>query len=85
MKRAYDVKHWKCTRPEMPVLFISGAEDPCLGSVRQFASAVKNMRSAGYRDVKGKLYQGMRHEILNEKDKEKVYHDIAVYMKKKGF
>lgn len=85
MKRAYDVKHWKCTRPEMPVLFISGAEDPCLGSVRQFASAVKNMRSAGYRDVKGKLYQGMRHEILNEKEKEKVYHDVAVYMEKKGF
>ena len=25
MKRAYDVKHWKCTKPEMPVLFISGA------------------------------------------------------------
>ena len=53
--------------------------------MRQFASAVKNMRSAGYRDVKGKLYQGMRHEILNEKEKEKVYHDVAVYMEKKGF
>ena len=43
------------------------------------------MRRAGYRDVKGKLYQGMRHEILNEKEKEKVYHDVAVYMEKKGF
>ena len=35
MKRAYDVKHWKCTKPEMPVLFVSGAEDPCMGNVRQ--------------------------------------------------
>ncbi|CBL18428.1 hypothetical protein CK1_00360 [Ruminococcus sp. SR1/5] len=83
MKRAYDVKHWKCTKPEMPVLFISGAEDPCMGNVRQFAKAVRAMRCAGYRDVRGKLYPGMRHEILNEKNREKVYHDIFTYICKK--
>lgn len=85
MKRAYDLKHWKCGNPKMPVLFVSGAEDPCMTNVRRFAKAVQAMRSAGYRDVKGKLYPGMRHEILNEPDREQVYHDIAVYMKKKGF
>lgn len=85
MKRAYDVKHWRCTKPDMPVLFIGGAEDPCIGGVRKFAGAVRAMRNAGYRDVKGKLYRGMRHEILNEKEKEKVYRDVAIYMKKKGF
>lgn len=85
MKRAYDVKQWSCTRPKMPILFISGAEDPCLINVRQFAKTVKIMRSAGYLDVKGKLYPGMRHEILNEKGKEQVYKDIVTYMRKKGF
>lgn len=85
MKRAYDVKKWKCTRPDMPVLFIGGAEDPCIGGVRKFAGAVRAVREAGYRDVKGKLYPGMRHEILNEKEKDKVYRDITVYLKKKGF
>ena len=85
MKEAYDVKNWRCTNPKLPVLFVSGAEDPCMGNVRQFAKAVQAMRSAGYLDVKGKLYPGMRHEILNEKEKERVYHDLAVYMKQKGF
>ena len=85
MKRAYDVEHYSCTNPKMPVLFVSGAEDPCLINVRHFAKTVQAMRHAGYLDVKGKLYPGMRHEILNEIDKEKVYHDIAVYLKKKGF
>ena len=28
MKRAYDVEHYSCTNPKMPVLFVSGAEDP---------------------------------------------------------
>lgn len=85
MKRAYDLSHWKCTKPGLPVLFISGSEDPCMGNVRKFAASVQNMRKAGYQDVKGKLYRGMRHEILNEKGKEQVYHDIAVYIRKKGF
>ena len=85
MKKAYDVHRWRCTRPKMPILFISGAEDPCLGNVRKFAGAVHAMRRAGYLDVRGKLYPGMRHEILNEKDHEKVWKDIAVYIKKKGF
>lgn len=84
MKKAYDEKSWNCTRPDLPILFISGADDPCLGSVRQFASAVQSMRHVGYRDVKGKLYPGMRHEILNEKDKERVYRDISLYLRKKG-
>lgn len=85
MKRAYDTKHFCCTNPDMPVLFVSGAEDPCLIDVRHFAKAVQAMRSAGYFDVKGKLYPGMRHEILNEKDKYQVYKDIVTYMKRKGF
>ena len=85
MKRAYDVKHWHCTRPKMPVLFVSGSDDPCMINVRHFAKAVQDMRHAGYVDVKGKLYPGMRHEILNETDRKRVYHDIAFYIKKKGF
>lgn len=85
MKKAYDIKNWKCTNRKMPVLFLSGAEDPCIGNVRKFAKAVQAMRSAGYLDVKGKLYPGMRHEILNERDKYQVYHDIQVYLKRKGF
>ena len=84
MKRAYDVEHFSCTNPDMPVLFVSGAEDPCLINVRHFAKTVRAMRYAGYKDVKGKLYPGMRHEILNEIGKEQVYHDITVYMRKKG-
>lgn len=85
MRQAYDVEHFSCMKPKMPVLFVSGAEDPCIIDVRHFAKTVKAMRRAGYQDVKGKLYPGMRHEILNEIGKEQVYRDLAVYTKKKGF
>ena len=42
-------------------------------------------KRAGIHDVSMKLYPGMRHEILNEINKEQVYRDIAAYMRKKGF
>lgn len=79
------MKHWNCTKPKMPVLFISGADDPCMGNVRHFAKAVRAMRQAGYQDVRGKLYPGMRHEILNEADRKRVYRDIFIYIHKKSF
>lgn len=40
------------------------------------------MRQVGYRHVTGKLYPGMRHEILNEKDKLTVYRNIYQYLEK---
>lgn len=83
MEQCYAEDGWVMENPGMPVLFVSGKEDPCLGNVRKFAQAVQHMRLRGYRDVRGKLYPGMRHEILNEKDHEKVFHDIYVYIVKK--
>lgn len=83
LKEAYDTEKWKCMKPNMPILFVAGREDPCIGNVRKFGKAVKAMRTAGYLDVRGKLYPNMRHEILNEKGKEKVYQDIVAYICRK--
>ena len=82
MKQAYDVRSWHCTNPGMPVLFVSGEEDPCMENIRRFSQAVKAMRKAGYQDVRGKIYKGMRHEILNEIGHEKVFADIAGFIKR---
>lgn len=36
-----------------------------------------------YRNVRGKLYPGMRHEIPNEKEKYRVYGDVSGWKKEK--
>ncbi|MBQ0001566.1 MAG: alpha/beta fold hydrolase [Clostridiales bacterium] len=84
MKGAYDVTGFKCSNPSMPVLFISGEDDPCRGNNELFGKAVKSMRRAGYQRVKGKLYPGMRHEILNEREKEKVFKDVLIFLENRG-
>ncbi|MBQ8306363.1 MAG: alpha/beta fold hydrolase [Blautia sp.] len=84
MKIAYDTGNWSCKNPALPVLFISGADDPCMGNIRKFSQAVKSMQKAGYKDVRGKIYKGMRHEILNETENDKVFADILKYIHSKG-
>ena len=37
-------------------------------------------RKAGFADVDLRLYLGMRHEIHNEIDKEKVYNDLLKWL-----
>ena len=42
----------------------------------QLQQAAELMRRVGYERVDVKLYPGMRHEILNEKDRQTVWDDI---------
>ena len=81
MNKTYSNKGWEVKNPSMPVYFISGWEDPCRTDDKSFISAVSHMRNIGYKNIDLKLYGGARHEILNEKIKDKVYRDILVWLK----
>lgn len=62
---------------ELPVLFIAGDQDPvgaCGAGVRQAAEALER---AGVADVTVRLYEGMRHEVLNEPGHAQVYADVT--------
>lgn len=80
MQDCYGTDGWAMNRPGLPILFISGAEDPCLTNEKSFLKAVDNMKKAGYKNVSYRLYPGMRHEILNEKDKFTVWNDVADFI-----
>ena len=65
----------------LPVLFISGEEDPVGGP------NAKGVMSAAERYAKNsdtlptiKIYPGMRHEILKEPEHEKVYADVLMWL-----
>lgn len=73
MQRAYGLKHG---RSDLPVRFYSGSEDPCAPDAKGFQHAMDKMRAAGYSDVQGTMFSGMRHEILNETAREEVFDRI---------
>ncbi len=77
MRRAYRKTGWKMQNPDAPIFFISGADDPCILTPKDFQKAVDFMRMRGYRNVSSKLYPHMRHEILNERGKMEVWRNIV--------
>ncbi|MBE7005295.1 MAG: alpha/beta hydrolase [Ruminococcaceae bacterium] len=63
-----------------PVLFISGAMDPVGDLGKGTTKAYESFKKAGVRDVSLKLYPGLRHEILNEKEADQVRADIWAWV-----
>ncbi len=68
---------------ELPVLFISGEEDPVGDFGKGVRKAVRLFRKNGMKDVECRLYPEDRHEILNEPDKQQVYEDVLDWMERK--
>lgn len=68
---------------DLPLLLVSGTEDP-VGSFGKGVKAVQDQyRQCGMRDVRMKLYEGDRHEILNETDRQVVYQDLLDWMEER--
>ena len=82
MRSTYDRKGWELRNPYLPILFVSGEDDPCLGGRKKLLQAVQHLKGRGYDRVSFRMYPGMRHEILNEKGRFRVYHDIAYFLRK---
>lgn len=68
---------------ELPVIFVSGAEDPVGSNGVGVTRVFRKYEAHGMTDVEMKLYAGDRHEILNETDREEVYEDLYRWMEKR--
>lgn len=64
---------------DLPLMVVSGEEDPVGTYGKGIKQVYNDLIQSGQKDVTLRLYPGMRHEILNEHGKEKVYEDIAVW------
>ncbi|WP_412850752.1 alpha/beta fold hydrolase [Chryseobacterium sp. PMSZPI] len=70
----------KSISKDFPLMFVSGADDPVGDFSKGVQSTVDNLQTDGFQNVQMNLYQGMRHEILNEDIKEQVYDDIIKWL-----
>lgn len=64
----------------LPVFMVSGSDDPVGEYGEGVRRAMRSMEEAGVKDIKLKLYEGDRHELLNETDREQVMKDIYDWM-----
>ena len=67
----------------LPVLFVSGGEDPVGSYGKGVRRAARAFRKAGMEDVTLRLFPLCRHEILNEINREEIYKVISDWMLEK--
>ena len=69
--------------PEIPTLLIAGDQDP----VSEMGKGIKNLEKilskSGVRDVTTHLYEGGRHEMLNEINRDEVFDNFIQWLNQK--
>lgn len=65
---------------DLPVLFISGKNDPVGNLGKGVRKSYDMYKAVGLKNISIKLYNEDRHEILNELDRKQVYKDIMTWI-----
>ena len=68
---------------ELPVLFISGMQDPVGAMGEGVLACIDAFKRAGIRHVTIRLYPEGRHEMLNEVNRTEVYADILSWLEQR--
>lgn len=68
----------------LPVLFFSGNSDPVGTMGKGVEKVAGQFRTAGVKDVTVRLYPDGRHEMFNGPDRQKVWEDLAAWIKEKA-
>ena len=68
---------------ELPVLFISGMQDPVGAMGEGVLACIDAFKRAGIRHVTIRLYPEGRHEMLNEANRDEVYRDVLSWLERR--
>lgn len=68
------------TPRDLPMLFLSGTDDPVGGYGERVKDAVEHYRETGHTRVELKLYPGRRHEIHLDGGKRDIWTDMAAFL-----
>ncbi|PUA80026.1 alpha/beta hydrolase [Nocardioides currus] len=67
-------------RSDLPILIASGSADPLAGGGELVQVLAGRYRAAGVADVTVRLYEGARHEIFNETNRDEVTADVIAWL-----
>ena len=76
----HDVSQYECKNKNLPILFVVGEDDPCTGGTKGLEDSKNTLVKAGYSNIKIKQFSHMRHEILNEIEKDEVKNTIIAWL-----
>ena len=75
-------KSYRSQNKDLAILSITGVDDIVTDGEKGLAGSFDNLSKVGYHDLTNIVYDGMKHEVLNEASKEVVYEDIIEFLEK---
>ena len=81
-KRPVEGDVLRSIRPDLPILLMSGSNDPLSGAMALLELVAQRYRDAGVRDVTVIGYQDARHEIFNETNRDEVTADLIDWLER---
>lgn len=82
MDNAFCRENYKMQNKSLPIFVIAGSKDPVIQDEKKFLELVDFLKELGYKDVTSKLYKDLKHEILNEEEKNIIYKDVLDFFNK---
>ena len=82
ISRLYDVSNLEKVPKNLPVYMVSGTGDPVGGYGKGVRRAYDSLRERGLEKLDLKLYEGGRHELLNETNRDEVMRDIYQWLER---
>ncbi|MGH4036079.1 alpha/beta fold hydrolase [Actinomycetota bacterium Odt1-20B] len=67
---------------DLPIHIAVGTEDPCNQRMTLVHELLEDFRYVGVQDLSWKGYEGARHEILNETNRDEVQEDLTAWLDK---
>lgn len=79
--KAVSTRRWYNSVPlSMPIFLLSGSMDPIGDYSKGVNEVYKTLKKTGHKYVTMKIYDGARHEILNEINRKEVFGDIIEWL-----
>ena len=83
VSRLHSQENLKAVPKDLPVFMVSGDADPVGDYGKGVRRAYDSLVAAGLKDISLKLYEGARHELLNETNRAEVMEDILKWVQSK--
>lgn len=71
---------YKFKNPDLEIYNMVGEDDIITKGDEGIKTSLNFLKEIGYKHIKSKIYKGMKHEILNENNKELVYDDVLRFL-----
>lgn len=81
VKGLNEKRKYKLRNKNLQILSLNGVDDDVTGSKKGLYKSLGILKSIGYENIDLKIYDHMKHEILNEENNIEVYEDIGKFFK----